>query len=144
MASFWHHERTKTNAFRMHEGSVGNECNTDHAAVPVIFGFWQDPQLPLNGLAQLASRREVQVSESAICQRFSPQCAQLFLRVLHRLAQVQLESEAVEIPLLKQFSAVIVEDSSTVTLPAELAEIWRGCGGSEGTSEAAVKLFVRW
>jgi len=60
------------------------------------------------------------------------------------LAQVQLEREAVEIPLLKQFSAVIVEDSSTVTLPAELAEIWRGCGGSEGTSEAAVKLFVRW
>ena len=27
-------------------------------------------------------------------------------------------------------------------LPPELADIWRGCGGSPGTSEAMVKLFV--
>jgi hypothetical protein len=37
-----------------------------------------------------------------------------------------------------------VEDSSAVLVPAELAEVWQGCGGSEGTSPAAVKLFVRW
>jgi hypothetical protein len=29
-------------------------------------------------------------------------------------------------------------------LPADLAAEWQGCGGSTGTSEAAVKLFVRW
>lgn len=110
----------------------------------VIFGFWQEPQIRLSGLAQVAERREVSVSESAISQRFSPQCAALFREVLHRVAEVQLESEKVEVPLLKQFSAVIVEDSSTINLPAELLEVWRGCGGSTGMSEAAVKIFVRW
>ncbi len=29
-------------------------------------------------------------------------------------------------------------------LPTELADEWQGCGGSTGTSEAAIKLFVRW
>jgi hypothetical protein len=110
----------------------------------VIFGFWQDPQLRLSGLAQVAQRREVHVTPSAICQRFTPQTAELLLQVLQRFTQVHLESEAVKTPLLKQFSAVIVEDSSTITLPDELATTWQGCGGSEGASAAALKLFVRW
>ena len=46
--------------------------------------------------------------------------------------------------LLKQFSAVIVEDSTRIHLPDELAEVWRGCGGGQGTSQATLKLFVRW
>jgi hypothetical protein len=48
------------------------------------------------------------------------------------------------VALLKQFSAVIIEDSTRLHLPAELAEVWRGCGGGQGTSRATLKLFVRW
>jgi hypothetical protein len=110
----------------------------------VIFGFWQDPQWRLSGLAQVAERREVSVTTSAICQRFTPETAELFEQVLARFTQVHLESEAVQTPLLKQVSAVIVEDSSTISLPDELATMWQGCGGSEGSSAAALKLFVRW
>src|SRR5258708_23431495 len=55
-----------------------------------------------------------------------------------------MEVEAVVIALVKQFSAVILEDSSSITLPPELAAVWRGCGGSAGASPAALKLFVRW
>ena len=65
-------------------------------------------------------------------------------RVLERLSAEQLQVEPVEIALLKQFKAVILEDSSSITLPNDLAEVWRGCGGSAGASEAAIKLFVRW
>jgi hypothetical protein len=57
---------------------------------------------------------------------------------------VNLEGNKVDIPLLKQFSAVIVEDSTSITLPSELADIWRGCGKEGSTSSAAVKVFVRW
>lgn len=46
--------------------------------------------------------------------------------------------------LLKRFTAVIIEDSSRISLPNELAEVWRGCGGSPGSSQATLKLFVRW
>src|SRR6266852_2180170 len=50
----------------------------------------------------------------------------------------------VESALLKQFSAVMLEDSSSITLPPTLAQVWRGCGGSPGASEADLKVFVRW
>src|SRR5260370_7217199 len=55
-----------------------------------------------------------------------------------------MEVEPVDIAVLKQFSAVILEDSSPITLPPKLAQLWRGCGGGPGASPAANKLFVRW
>src|SRR5947209_19455468 len=63
---------------------------------------------------------------------------------MQRLAEVRLEGEKVDIPLLKQFSEVIVEDSTSVSLPAALAGIWLGCGEEGWANEAAVKAFVRW
>jgi hypothetical protein len=68
----------------------------------------------------------------------------LLQRVLERLSAEQMQVDPVESVLLKQFSAVLLEDSSSITLPPKLAEVWRGCGGGPGASEAAIKLFVRW
>ena len=109
-----------------------------------IFGFWQDPDLRTSGLVQVAERREVSVTESAISQRFTKESAEMFQSVLQKLAEMTIELEKVDTPLLKQFTAVIVEDSSTVTLPPELVEIWKGCGGNDRELDAAVKLFVWW
>jgi len=127
-------------------GAVKREGKLDVVTIVqmIIFGFWQDPEIRLSGLAQIGGRREVYVTESAISQRFTPECAMMFLRVMQRLAEVDLESEKVDIALLKQFSAVIVEDSTSVTLPAELAGIWQGCGRGEEASAAGVKAFIQW
>ena len=46
--------------------------------------------------------------------------------------------------MLRRFRAVIVEDSSSITLPAALVQEWRGCGGSGSASPSAVKLHTRW
>lgn len=113
-------------------------------AQTLIFGWLQTPQETLSGLVQIAGRRQVQISESGLCQRFTPPAAAFMKRLLERLAEVQLESKGVESKLLSQFSEVIVEDSSSILLPNELAQLWRGCGGKEGMSQAMVKLFVRW
>jgi hypothetical protein len=110
----------------------------------LIFGYWQNPDLRLSGLAQIGGRREVYVTESAISQRFTPECANMLHRIVQRLAEVRLESERVDIPLLKQFSSVIVEDSTVVSLPPELAEIWKGYGEEGSARSSSVKVFVRW
>jgi hypothetical protein len=127
-------------------GAVKREGKLSAATLAqmTIFGFWQDPEIRLSGLAQIGGRRDVNVTESAISQRFTPECANMFLEIMQRLAEIGLESEKVDIPLLKQFSAVFVEDSTSTTLPTELADIWLGCGGGEGASEAGVKAFVQW
>ena len=113
-------------------------------AQALILGWLQEPDERLEGFVQILERREVSISASGFSQRFTPEAATFLQRVLQRLAQVPMQAEAVEVPLLRRFSAVIVEDSSSVLLPADLAEVWQGCGGSAGTSGAAIKLFVRW
>src|SRR5947209_2212144 len=110
----------------------------------LILGWLQEPEITLDGQTQVLERREVSISASGLSQRFTPEAATVLQRVLERLSAEQMEVEPVDIALLKQFSAVILEDSSTITLPPKLAEVWRGCGGSYDTSKAAIKLFVRW
>lgn len=47
------------------------------------------------------------------------------------------------VSVFEPFSAVLVQDSSLVSLPPELREVWLGCGGKGTESEAAVKLHTR-
>src|SRR5436853_5958063 len=76
----------------------------------LIFGWRQEPEITYEGLAQVLGRREVSSSAPGLSQRFTPEAATLLQRVLERLSAEQMQVEAVEIGLLKQFSAVIVED----------------------------------
>src|SRR5260221_4985865 len=110
----------------------------------LILGWLQEPEITLDGLTQVLERREVSISGSGLSQRFTSEAATFLQRVLERLSAEQMQVEPVEIALLKPFSAVILEDSSSITLPPKLAEVWRGCGGSAGASEGAIKLFVCW
>lgn len=110
----------------------------------LIFGWLQEPEISLDGLTQVLQRREVSITASGLTQRFSPEAAWVLQRVLERLSAEQLEVEPVESAVLKQFRAVILEDSSSIVLPPELVEVWRGCGGSTEATAAAIKLFVRW
>ena len=63
--------------------------------------------------------------------------------------QVLVCVKGVSLPLLQQFTAVLVEDGSTISLPSALASVWRGCGGSQARrpgqekTEAALKVTVR-
>jgi hypothetical protein len=113
-------------------------------AQALILGWLQRADERLEGFTQILERREVSISASGLSQRFTEEAAIFMQRLLERLAEVQMQAEEVDVPLLRRFSAVIVEDSSVVLLPDELAHLWRGCGGSPGMSEAAIKLFVRW
>ena len=110
----------------------------------LILGWLQQPDERLEGFTQLLQRREVSITASGLSQRFTEEAALFMQRLLERLVEVQMPVEPVDVPLVRRFAAVWVEDSSSVLLPPELADRWRGCGGSAGMSEAAIKLFVRW
>ena len=113
-------------------------------AQTLIFGWLQDPETTLDGLTQILQRCEVEISGSGLSQRFGPQSAQFLEAILQEVTQQQLSREEVPAELLGRFSEVWLEDSSGVGLPPQLVEVWKGCGGSAGTSQAALKLFARW
>jgi len=114
-------------------------------AQSLIFGWLQDPDSSLEGLCQVMGRREVELTASGLCQRFTPESAEFFRRVLEALSAHHLRAEEpVPTKVLQQFHAVILEDSSIIGLPKELSVIWKGCGGHPGASEGGVKLYVWW
>src|SRR6266516_5385099 len=110
----------------------------------LVFGWMQHPDASLEQLSSTAAIGAVQVSDTAIHKRFTKECATFLHAVLEELLTVVVQAEMVRPPKgLRRFSAVVVEDSSTITLPEELAQLWRGCGGNQRHTAAAIKLHVR-
>src|SRR5258708_17713101 len=107
--------------------------------------YQQHPKASLDELASTAELRAVTVTDSAVDKRFTPECARLLHAVLEELtSSVVQAAQDVPIRLLRRFAAVILQDSSSMTLPDALAEQWQGCGGTQDHTAAAVKLHVRW
>jgi len=111
----------------------------------LVFGFQQHPDASLEQLASTAQLGNVSVTDTAVDKRFTEACAQFLHRVLEEMTSVVVQA-AHEVPLklVRRFSAVILEDSSSIALPDELAQIWQGCGGKQAHTAAAVKLHTRW
>jgi hypothetical protein len=110
----------------------------------LVFGWQQHPDASLEQLASTAEVREVSVTDTAVHKRFTPECAKFLHAVLEEMTrEVVQAAHEVPIRLLRRFSAVILEDSSSIALPDELAEAWRGCGGNQSHTAAAVKLHTR-
>jgi hypothetical protein len=127
-------------------GFVKRERNLSGAdfVQTVVFGWLEKGDASLERLTQVAQEREVTISAPGLSKRFTPQAAILLEKILGHLAQYRMRAEAVKIPLLRRFSAVVLEDSSSVTLPTVLVKVWQGCGGSRNASKSAVKMHVRW
>jgi hypothetical protein len=111
----------------------------------LVFGWQQHPDASLEMLASTAELGEVSVTDTAVDKRFTPQCAAFLHTILQEMSNVVVQAaHDVPIRLLRRFSAVMLEDSSSISLPNELAERWRGCGGNQDHTAAAIKLHTRW
>lgn len=111
----------------------------------MVFGWLSHPEASLETLASTAATREVFVTDTAVDHRFTKECAQFFHAVLEEMTSVVVHADQeVPLALLRRFEAVVLEDSSSITLPDELAACWQGCGGPPGEGRAVVKLHVRW
>jgi hypothetical protein len=111
----------------------------------LVFGFQQHPDASLEQLASTAQLGNVSVSDTAVHERFTEPGAQFLHQVLEEMTSMVVQAaHDVPIKLLRRFRAVLLEDSSSIALPDELAEVWQGCGGKQAHTKAAVKLQTRW
>jgi len=116
-------------------------------AQTLVFGFLANPQATLEELAQTAAAVGVRISPQGLQERFGPAAAECLRQVLVQAVQIGLRAEAqVLLPLWRHFQGVYVQDSSTISLPAALAEVWPGCGGGHSPQDgrAALKVQVQW
>ena len=110
----------------------------------LVFGFLGKPQATLEELPQTAATWGVEISPQALDQRFTMAAATCVKQVLDAALTRVISADPVAISFLARFTAVAVQESSTMVLPDALAAVWQGCGGRtpESTS-AALKLQVR-
>lgn len=118
----------------------------------LVFGFL-DPSVPtLADLAQTAAALGVEITPQGLDQRFTREAADFLGDVLQRAieqvvcADLSANDRVSFLNLLDRFKSVVVLDATQVTLPAVLAEVWRGRGGAVSTdrTESSVKLSVGW
>ena len=110
----------------------------------LVFGWWHHPSASLTQLTQALAHREVNLTESALHQRFSPEAASFLQAVLAELVCHSVPADAVPIELLSRFEAVLIEDSTQINLPNALSEIWRGRGGQPKQTEATLKVHIQY
>ncbi len=107
-------------------------------AQTLTFGWMADPDAPVGSLNQSAAAVGLEISPQGLEQRFTKEAADFMERLLETAARAVIVAEPVPVPLLQRFNGVYVQDSTTVTLPEAVAEVWEGCTG------AALKIQVRW
>ena len=106
----------------------------------LIAGCLSDATISLERMCKLAKQRGIKVTKQGLQQRFSPEATALMHNLFQKsLEQYRTENHAV-IDLLKPFSLVQLLDSSGISLPSTLKELFKGCGGSG--SESGLKLQV--
>jgi DDE family transposase len=109
-----------------------------------VLGFLAKPRASDEDLARMAALRGVVVTTQAVEQRFTPRTAEFLEALFRRAVQDVVKSQARLAPLLERFTAVLLLDSTTATLPDDLRGRFPGCGGSHGGGQAAMKLQVQW
>jgi len=107
-----------------------------------VFRWMADPKAPLEDIAC-----DLGVSAQALQQHLGPRAHSFFealvTEALARLGKARFHAHS--LGMLGAFPALVVEDCTTVSLPASLAHLFPGCGGrAVGYGAAAVKILLRY
>jgi hypothetical protein len=108
-------------------------------AQTLVFGWIDQPRSTLETLAVA-----LDLSAQALHQRMTPAAAAFFKGLLAEAMKHIQAARPATLKLLRRFGAVVVEDSTLIPLPADLAGPYRGHGGTAGAGRAALKVLIRW
>jgi DDE family transposase len=105
----------------------------------LVLGWMADPKAKIEDLAA-----PLGVTDQSLQERFNDRAVDRLRRVLAAAMGYLFEARPEAIPLLRRFTAVAIDDSTAVALPAALAGEYPGCGGSEADAgRAGLKVLAR-
>ena len=99
----------------------------------LVAGFIQHPTASYNILAQVAADYGVTVTRQAVQARLTAPAVTFFHTLLLRSVELLQQQVRLPIPLLTQFCAVYLLDSTPVALPDPLAATYPGVGVGSGS-----------
>ncbi len=105
-----------------------------------VFGFIDDPEANLDDLAQVCADLDVEITAQGFDQRVNPN-AITFLKEMLSQAIEQFKNETpLPLPILQQFSAINLVDSTVLSLPDNMVDEYPGCGGNGADASLKVQL----
>jgi len=109
-----------------------------------IFGFIDDPEANLDDLAQACADLGVDISVQGFDQRLNPYTLEFLKEMLGRAMEQFKNNSPLPLPILQQFSAVNLVDSTVLSLPDNMATEFPGCGGDGPQASLKVQLTVEF
>jgi hypothetical protein len=109
----------------------------------LVFGWLAHPHATTDQLVSLAADLGVTLSAPGLSERFTDKAVACLEQVLQAAIGQLIAADPLNLPLLARFPAVLLHDTTTISLPDELAAQYRGCGGSHGRVAAALKAHLR-
>ena len=107
-------------------------------AKTLVLCWLDNAEASYSQLRHVAASLGVQVSNQALEQRFGPASAQLLRGLLEEaIGEVLSSEQGTSQQVLSRFNGVYLQDGSIISLPASLADQWRGCGGSRPEAGAS-------
>lgn len=136
---------TTARALGRETGFVQRESPLDGAAFTQawVFAVMAEPMPTWEDVAHSAATVGAPITAQGIEQRCAEPAAFLLHEVLAASISQLVSAEPVAIPLLRRFTSVFVDDSSTIVLPPVLADLWSGTGRSGSSTAASLKVQVR-
>jgi hypothetical protein len=112
-------------------------------AQTLVFGWLQQPDASLEDLADMAADLGAEIWPQALDQRFTAATSQFLVNLLAAGLDRVIAGRPVIADLAQRFTGIYVYDSTTLALPAALAAVFPGCGGSSPTAgRASLKCHV--
>lgn len=110
----------------------------------LVSGWQANPNASLEGLSQAIGNAGTPISRQGLAYRLDAKAVVFLKAVLEASMEVAVQAMPVSAGILSRFSAVDLIDSSIITLPNEMENIWQGSGGNgENARVSSVKLNVR-
>lgn len=105
-----------------------------------VFGFIDDPEANLDDLAGYCADLGVEISAQGFDQRINPMTVKFCQAMLSQAMTHFKNSLPLPLPILHQFSAVNLVDSTSLSLPDHMVTEYPGCGGDGPQASLKVQL----
>jgi hypothetical protein len=107
----------------------------------LVLGFLSRPEASYSQLSQTAAAVGVNISNQGLEQRFTETAATFVYEVLQVMVAQVVRARCNPFRVLDSFRGIYIRDSSVISLPNSLVDVWRGVGSKSGET-AALKLHV--
>lgn len=111
----------------------------------LVSAYQSDSLVSLAGLSQAIGNAGTPITRQGLHERFTPQAVAFMKAMLDESLKMLIQATGVPNRLLDRFREVVLTDSTVISLPNSLQDVWRGSGGyGAQASVAALKISVRW